>query len=252
MWPKTQDMTVSKKIDQRILQLQDGTTFDYQTLMVEREEYAAATKALERLIKKEIIKRISSGIFYKPKQTAFGVLRPNEEELLKTYLFENGKRIAYITGLSLYNRMGLTTQVPRTIKIASRDKRIYASVGTVKGKPVKSYIDVTDKNYYLLEILDAVKDFNQIPDLNAESGILILTERLKKLSQKELDQIIQFALKYPPRARALTGSILELMDNKLNLAQLKSSLNPLSEFEYNIKVGVLPNALNWRIKLGLL
>ncbi len=245
-------MTVSKKIDQRILQLQDGTTFDYQTLMVEREEYAAATKALERLIKKEIIKRISSGIFYKPKQTAFGVLRPNEEELLKTYLFENGKRIAYITGLSLYNRMGLTTQVPRTIKIASRDKRIYASVGTVKGKPVKSYIDVTDKNYYLLEILDAVKDFNQIPDLNAESGILILTERLKKLSQKELDQIIQFALKYPPRARALTGSILELMDNKLNLAQLKSSLNPLSEFEYNIKVGVLPNALNWRIKLGLL
>ena len=245
-------MTVSKKIDQRILQLQDGTTFDYQTLLVEREEYAAATKALERLIKKEIIKRISSGIFYKPKQTAFGVLRPNEEELLKTYLFENGKRIAYITGLSLYNRMGLTTQVPRTIKIASRDKRIYASVGTVKGKPVKSYIDVTDKNYYLLEILDAVKDFNQIPDLNAESGILILTERLKKLSQKELDQIIQFALKYPPRARALTGSILELMDNKLNLAQLKSSLNPLSEFEYNIKVGVLPNALNWRIKLGLL
>ncbi len=204
------------------------------------------------MIKKEIIKRISSGIFYKPKQTAFGVLRPNEEELLKTYLFENGKRIAYITGLSLYNRMGLTTQVPRTIKIASRDKRIYASVGTVKGKPVKSYIDVTDKNYYLLEILDAVKDFNQIPDLNAESGILILTERLKKLSQKELDQIIQFALKYPPRARALTGSILELMDNKLNLAQLKSSLNPLSEFEYNIKVGVLPNALNWRIKLGLL
>jgi len=245
-------VTVSKKIDQRILQLQDGTTFDYQTLLVEREEYAAATKALERLIKKEIIKRISSGIFYKPKQTAFGVLRPNEEELLKTYLFENGKRIAYITGLSLYNRMGLTTQVPRTIKIASRDKRIYASVGTVKGKPVKSYIDVTDKNYYLLEILDAVKDFNQIPDLNAESGILILTERLKKLSQKELDQIIQFALKYPPRARALTGSILELMDNKLNLAQLKSSLNPLSEFEYNIKVGVLPNALNWRIKLGLL
>ena len=243
-------MTVSKKIDQRILQLQDGTTFDYQSLLVEREEYAAATKALERLIKKEIIKRISSGIFYKPKQTAFGVLRPNEEELLKTYLFENGKRIAYITGLSLYNRMGLTTQVPRTIKIASRDKRIYASVGTVKGKPVKSYIDVTDKNYYLLEILDAVKDFNQIPDLNAESGILILTERLKKISQKELDQIIQFALKYPPRARALIGAILELIDNKLDLILLKNSLNPLSEFEYNIKEGVLPNALNWRIKLG--
>jgi len=243
-------MTVSKRIDQRIQQLQAGTTFDYQMLLVEREEYAAATKALERLIKKEIIKRVSSGIFYKPKETVFGTLKPNEEELLKTYLFENGKRIAYITGHSLYNRMGLTTQVPKTIKIASRDKRIYASVGTLKGKPVKSYIDVTDKNYYLLEILDAAKDFNQIPDLNAESGIIILTDKLRKLTDKEISQIIQFALKYPPRARALIGSILELMDNKLNLNQLKTSLNPLSEFEYNIKESVLPNAREWRIKLG--
>jgi len=248
LWHKNYEMTVSKKIDLRIQQLQDGTTFDYQTLLVEREEYAAATKALERLIKKEIIKRVSSGIFYKPKQTLFGTLKPNEEELLKTYLFENGKRIAYITGLSLYNRLGLTTQVPKTIKIASRDKRIYASVGTVKGKPVKSYIDVTDKNYNLLEILDAVKDFNQIPDLNAESGILILTERLNKLSKTELTQIIQFALKYPPRARALIGAILELIDNKPELSMLKNSLNPLSEFEYNIKESVLPNGLKWKIK----
>jgi len=241
-------MTVSKRIGQRIQQLQTGTTFDYQTLMVEREEYAAATKALERLIKKEIIKRVTSGIFYKPKETVFGALKPNEEELLKTYLFENGKRIAYITGLSLYNKMGLTTQIPKIIKIACRDKRIYASVGTLKGKPVKSYIDVTDKNYYMLEILDAVKDFNQIPDLNVDSAILILTERLKKLIDKEISQIIQYALKYPPRTRALIGSILELMDNKINLKELKKSLNPLSEFEYNIKEGVLPNAKEWRIK----
>ena len=146
--------------------------------------------------------------------------------------------------------MGLTTQVPREIKIASRDKRIYASVGTLKGKPVKSYIDVTEKNYYLLEILDAVKDFNQIPDLNAESGILILSERLKSLSDKEIIQIIQFALKYPPRVRALIGAILELMNSKLDLSQLKNSINPLSEFQYNINENVLPNASEWRIKLG--
>ncbi len=243
-------MTVSKIIDQRIQSIPAGTTFDYQTLMVKREEYAAATKALERLIKKETIRRVTSGIFYKPKETVFGALKPNEEELLKTYLFENGKRIAYITGLSLYNRMGLTTQVPKTIKIASRDKRIYASVGALKGKPVKSYVDVTDKNYYLLEILDAVKDFNQIPDLDTKSGVIILTEKLRKLSDKEISQLIVFALKYPPRARALIGSILETMDNNLNLTQLKNSLNPLSEFEYNISENILPNAREWRLKLG--
>ena len=120
----------------------------------------------------------------------------------------------------------------------------------MKGKPVKSYIDVTDKNYNLLEILDAVKDFNQIPDLNAESGILLLTEILRKLSENEITQIVQFALKYPPRARSLIGAILELIDNKLDLCLLKNSLNPLSEYEFNIKENVLPNALKWKIKLG--
>ena len=40
------------------------------------------------------------------------------------YLFENKNRIAYITGTLLYNQLGLTTQIPAVIKIASQ-KRIY-------------------------------------------------------------------------------------------------------------------------------
>jgi hypothetical protein len=76
-------MTVSKRIDQRIQQLQAGTTFDYQMLLVEREEYAAAKKALEGLVKKEIIKRVSSGIFYKPKETVFGTLKPKKKNCSK-------------------------------------------------------------------------------------------------------------------------------------------------------------------------
>ena len=64
-------------------------------------------KAIERLIDKGIIKRVSTGVFYKPKQTLLGELKPNEQELLKPCLFQNKKWIAYITGNSLYHRMGL-------------------------------------------------------------------------------------------------------------------------------------------------
>lgn len=247
---KLQTMRVAQKIEQQIQQLPEGTTFDYQTLMVERDEYTAASKALERLIKKEIINRVSSGIFYKPKQTVFGTLKPNEQELLKTYLFEDGKRIAYITGISLYNRLGLTTQVPKVIKIACRDKRISASVGNIKGKAVKSYVDVTDKNYYLLELLDALKDFNQIPDLDSESAIILLANKFKSLSSKELDLLITIALKYPPRVRALLGAILEKYNAEANLSALKNSLNPLSEYQYNIPLNALSNGAIWKLKLN--
>lgn len=241
-------MGVAQKIEKKIRQLPEGTTFDYQTLMVERNEYTAATKALERLVKKNIINRYSSGVFYKPKQTVFGTLKPNEEELLKTYLFENGKRIAYITGLSLYNRLGLTTQVPKTIKIACRDKRIFASLGSVKGKAVKSYVDVTDDNYYLLELLDALKDFNRIPDLDVNSGIRLLGNKLNGLTDKERDKIIKYALKYPPRVRALLGAILEIFVKGKDTTLLKNSLNPLSEYQYKIPESVLPNIHDWKLK----
>lgn len=240
-------MTISKKIEDKVKNLPIGTTFTYQTLSVKADEYAATAKALERLIKNEVIKRVSTGVFYKPKQTIFGALMPREEELLKNYLFDNDKRIAYITGLSLYNKLGLTTQVPKTIKIASRDKRIFASIGNIKGKPVKSYIDVSDKNYYILEILDALKDFKQIPDMDKKSGLLLLADRIKKWEKKDKTLLIKYALKYPPRVRAIVGAILENFITSEDVKPLKESLNPLSQYEYNIVETILPNAKNWNI-----
>ena len=240
-------MTISKKTEDKVKNLPIGTTFSYQTLSVKADEYAATAKALERLIKKEVIKRVSTGVFYKPKQTIFGELMPREEELLKNYLFDNDKRIAYITGLSLYNKLGLTTQVPKTIKIASRDKRIFASIGNIKGKPVKSYIDVSDKNYYILEILDALKDFKQIPDMDKKSGLLLLADRIKKWEKKDKTLLIKYALKYPPRVRAILGAILENFITSEDVKPLKESLNPLSQYEYNIAETILPNAKNWNI-----
>lgn len=241
-------MKIAQKIEKKINKIKEGTTFKYQQLSIDLSEYSAAAKAIERLIEKGIIKRVSTGVFYKPKQTIFGELKPNEEELLKPYLFQNNKRIAYITGVSLYNRMGLTTQVPRNIKIASRDKRITVSVGNIKGNPVKSYVDVTDKNFYLLEILDALKDFKKIPDLDKNSGIKIISNQLKKLNTKEIKQLIDCALSYPPRVRAFLGALLDKINGYIELNELKKSLNPLSEYTYGIDENLLPTATNWNIK----
>ena len=86
-------MNIARKIEKKINSIKEGSTFTYQDLAIKKEEYTATAKTLERLIKKGIIKRVSTGIFYKPKQTVFGELKPNEEEIIKPYLFKNGKRI---------------------------------------------------------------------------------------------------------------------------------------------------------------
>ncbi|MDA1224363.1 MAG: DUF6088 family protein [Bacteroidetes bacterium] len=240
-------MKVAEKIVHKINRIQELTNFKYQQLGIEQSEYSAAAKAIERLIKKGVIRRVSTGVFYKPKQTAFGELRPREEELLKPYLFQDGKRIAYITGVSLYNRMGLTTQVPNTIKVASRVKKVITKIGKTQVNPVKIYVDVTNENYYQLEILDALKDFKIIPDLDTKSAIALIRNKICKLSENDQLKMIRYALKYPPRATALLGAILELSKKKNGLESLRTNLNPLTTYKLGIKKETLPTAAEWNI-----
>jgi len=241
-------MNIAKKIKENLKTIKEGETFTYKDLLIEKDEYQSAAKSIERLIQKGIIKRISPGIFFKPKQTVFGELLPNEEEILKPYLYKNGNRIAYITGIYLYNKLGLTTQIPQTIKIASREKEIKVNKSNLKVKSAKSYIDVTNKNFQYLEILDAIKDFKKIPDLNIETGISILLNILKEFKRDEIKKLIKYGLKYPPRTRALLGALLEEIGIKDELKELKNSLNPLSEYFFGIKKEILKTAENWKIR----
>lgn len=241
-------MGVTQNIQKQVSKLADGTTFKYEQLDIEPQEFSASAKAIERLIAKGIIKRVSTGVFYKPKKTVFGELKPSEEEILKPYLFEKGKRIAYVTGTSLYNRLNLTTQVPNIMRIASRKRRIMISYDQIKAKPVKSYVDVTDENFYLLGLLDALKDFKKIPDLDKNSVIKILSNKLKELNPTETKLLIKCGLSYPPRVRSFLGALLENIKAESDLTVLKTSLNPLSEYDYGITKNELATAENWNIK----
>ena len=242
-------MKVTQKISKKLKRTKPGTTFNYQQLPIELNEFAAAAKAMERFVKKGIIKRVSSGVFYKPVQSVFGELQPADREVIRLYLFENGKRVAYLTGPALYNQLGLTTQMAFTYTIASRSKRINPKIKKIKTYSVKSYVDVTNKNFRLLGLLDALKDFNKIMDINRRSAIIILTTHLKKLTLSQQKEITKYALSYPPRTRAFLGALFENIDiNSPNLKVLENSLNPFSEFRFLLNTSILPTVKNWNIK----
>jgi len=241
-------MKVSEKIKQKINDMLVGTTFKYQQLGILNKEYGAAAKAIERLIAQKEIRRISTGVFYKPKKTLFGVLQPGEEELLRPYLFIGESRIAYITGTALYNRMGLTTQVPKDIKVASKVKEIRTQIGNMKVRRVKSYIDVTNENYKLLEILDALKDFKLIPDLDKKMAVQQMRTAITSLNKKAILQLIGNGLEYPPRTRAFLGALLETIYGDMDLSQLKQSLNPLTVYDLGLTDDILSTAKKWSIR----
>jgi predicted transcriptional regulator of viral defense system len=241
-------MTLAAQIQSKIKKLPEGKTFGYADLGIAKEDFQTAAKALGRLQTKGIIKKLSKGVFYKPEQTVFGELQPDYSEQLRLYLFENGKRIAYETGYSLYNRMGLTKQMAFRIKIASRSKRISINRGLLKADAVKSYAEVTEANYELLGFLDAIKDIKRIPDCSVSKAVKILSGKIKKLSEKQISDLVKYALLYPTRVRALTGAMLENLNIQVNTEKLKQSLNPLTKVKLSLKETELPTMKNWNIE----
>jgi hypothetical protein len=241
-------MKLSERVRTRIRKFPEGKTFGYSDLGIAKEEYQTAAKVLERLHSKNIIKKISKGVFYKPEKSVFGELQPDYSEQLRAYLYKNGKRIAYETGFSLYNRMGLTTQMAFRIKIASRDKRITINRGALKADAVKSYAEVTDANYELLGFLDAIKDIKDIPDCSVSKAVKIMSNKINNLNEKQIAELVKYALLYPPRVRALIGAILENLKLKVNTDKLKANLNPLTKIKLGLKESDLPTSKNWNIE----
>ena len=114
--------------------------------------------------------------------------------------------------------------------------------------PAKSYVDVTEDNYLLLGLLDALKDLRKIPDVNIEAAITIMRDRITKLEESQIKMIIDFALHYPPRVRALLGAVLETAGERSDLQELRDSLNPFTSFKMGITPDKLITAPKWRIQ----
>lgn len=242
-------MKVAEQIRNKIKTIPESQPFGYADLGIEADDFFTAAKALERMQKKGTIKKVSKGVFYKPEMTVFGALGPDYNALLTNFLFKDKKRVGYITGGELYNQLNLTTQNYFRTKIATNRSRKKIEKGWLKTSTVKSYVDITDENYQLLGILDAIKDIRNIADTSTAQAIKILGGKMGEFDKKAIQSLIEYALQYPPRVRALLGAIVEdRFGNKFNLEPLRNSLNPSTSYQLKIKESALSTIKNWNLK----
>jgi hypothetical protein len=242
-------MKIAAQIRKTIESIPESKPFGYDDLGIGQADFVTAAKALERLQKKGIIKKISKGIFYKPEETRFGTLGPDYNALLNRLLFKKGKRVGYVTGGELYNQLNLTTQNYFKTKIATNRSRKKIEKGWLKTSTVKSYAEITEDNYQLLGVLDALKDIRNISDTSTSQAIKILAGKLVNFNKSAIEDLIRLSMNYPPRVRALLGAIVEeKFANTFNLSDLKSSLNPTTVYKLNIKEAEFPTIKNWNIR----
>jgi hypothetical protein len=238
--------SVAYKLKRSIASIAEGEVFDYRRFNQGSEQ--AVLRTLSRLTKSGELVRIEKGKYYKPRQSRFGLLRPGENQVLKTQTLKNDKVIGYLTGTALYNQLGLTTQVSNELVIVRNGRLPEKEINGYRLKFVARPIKLKKNDIPLLQLLDVLKDIKDIPDTSIDKTIPKFVKRMQQLSEEELNQKIRLSMDYNPATRALLGAILECYFPIIQLGSLRRSLNPLTKYKLGISQQILYNKTNWNIE----
>ncbi|MGM0497727.1 MAG: DUF6088 family protein [Bacteroidota bacterium] len=240
--------SVNKEVIAKVSTMKPGKVFDYSCFDNYREKPTAIAKALSRLAMENQIKRIERGKYYVPQMSKFGTLKPSENEFLKALKNKNNGEAVYETGLGIYNKLGLTTQVPNVITLATKKQKPSKTISGVKINYTKKNFDISKYDPYLLQLLDAIKDSKNIPDSSPDEVIRVIKTRIRELSLKKVRKLKRASYNYPPFVRAILGAIIEIIYNAKEAKTLKNTLNPLTKYSFPINELSLPNKEKWGIK----
>lgn len=190
-----------------LLRYLDGQKTDQPILTSDVARYVAAETGLPvanvkkavnvnmaRLEKSGRIARIEKGIYCHRVKTAFGYYTPNKENLFcRQLLYDGDEVIGYETGLSLLNRLGLVSQMPKRRCVATNryGKRVPNNIQIEIRKPA---VKIDHTNYRYLQLLDAIRESENAP-VDAERPEALIRETAEQL-QLDLKLLILTARKY--------------------------------------------------------
>ena len=150
---------------------------------------------INRLVKKHILVQYLKGIYYKPTIDIFGekLINPNKV-IFKKYLYDDDNK-GYVYGATLYNQLGLTTQIPKNYYIVTNEcpnANVYydKNLGVIIKKPK---IKINDDNYKYLQLLDLLNNKEKIfveVDINKEKEIIY---KFIKDNGLEMEEIFRYA-----------------------------------------------------------
>lgn len=241
-------MNTTKSIDYQISHMKAGKLFSYQDIPEYSGHGGAVVKAFSRKTKNAEIVRLKKGLFYKPEKGVFGAMSPKDSEVIKYFTLEKENTVGYITGLALYHRWGLTTQVPVEVTIAtSKNKREKVDISGLRISTIPARTQVTKNNISALQFLDVLKNIDRIPDTTTDEIIKKLADKISTYEADEIYEMEKIAIDaYTPKTKALLGAFLETYWNYFS-ESIHKALNPTSKYKILISHATFKDQDSWRI-----
>lgn len=204
----------------------------------------AVAQTLSRLSRRGEIQRLGKGIYYRPRQTAFGQSKPNMSLLSSLPIL--GKKV-FPAGNAAANLLGFSTQNPAKIEVAttgfSLPRLLLGKETIIHTRRPESWNELTTQE---VAILDFLRNRGKTSELSPKETVYKLIEYLRKPNQ--LERLLRIAVSEPPRVCAILGAIgQEIGYPESKLLALRKKLNPLSRFDFGNLIA-LKYSKQWQAK----
>lgn len=209
--------------------------------------FAAAAQALSRLARAGILERLSKGTYYKPRQTAFGISRPNPSAIQKIAARSTP---VFPSGLAAANLLGFSTQTGKQNEVStiagSLPRKLVGKDTIIHTRRPQAWKTLLPHDAALLEFLRCGGATSELsPEATIQRTLTLLTEKGR------FERLLKIADTEPPRVRAILGALGEQLGKKPTaLQQLHNSLNPFSRYDFGLLAG-LRHARKWQSGNGI-
>lgn len=144
-------------------------------LSIPEISYDNLRKQLSRYNSQGIIEKYSQGVYYIPKETILGKSTLSINDVIyRKYISDDNEIYGFFSGLSFYNKLGITTQVPFVYEIVTNKEKSRVRKITLKNKKIilrKPYATINRNNYLEAQFLEFINNAN-INDIDDNIDIL--------------------------------------------------------------------------------
>lgn len=192
----------------------------YKEYFADNLNETAFYKQLERLCNGQKLFKLSKGIYYVPKQSKFGIVPISENSIVNTF---TKNQSGTVVGYTLYNRLGLTTQIAKTIYVMSSNlDGLTKTLNNIKVQKVN--LEFTGQTVEMVQMMEVLLHFDEIQDLNYKAFKKYAENFCLNYSDEVFAQVNQ-VIKYPKWAISFLENVLNFYGAKNNLKKHLSSLS---------------------------
>jgi hypothetical protein len=203
------------------------------------------TQVLSRIVGEGKLERVKRGVYSKITETRFGKLKSSSVEIIANEIKADDNKC--FGGLFLFNNLGLTTQVPNTIEVLNNKSSYKHKVGSTLVRYVRIRPKITKENKQLIIFLEVLKSSKKIPDGSARRTYDWLKKKVYSFSVSEVTKLVDLSLEYPPRVRAMLGSLIE-GQNSSEACKIEKTLKNNTPYSIGYIAEYFTNRDKWRLR----